>query len=88
MAKKQDDQATIGGIRLHTEAPKKLEPEPAPDPIKPRGVGLKQSEWERFDRIAAELGMNSHKLSLWALRDFIRRYEAGEIETKQSKRLA
>ena len=87
MAKK-DDEATVSGIRLHTEGPKELEPEPVKDEIKVRGVGLHASEWARLDAIAKELNMKAHALSLWALRDFIARYERGEIPTKQTKKLA
>ena len=88
MAKKTDDEAIVSGIRLHTEQPKELEPEPVKDKIKVRGVGLRTSEWARLDAIAKELNMKAHALSLWTLRDFIKRYEAGEIATKQSKKLA
>jgi len=88
MATKKDDEATVGGIRLHTEQPKGPGLEPKKDTIKVRGVGLKASEWARLDIIAKELNMKAHALSLWALRDFIRRYEAGEIATKQTKKLA
>jgi hypothetical protein len=82
MAKKDD----LGGIKLHT-TPKTQPEEPEADPIKPRGVGLHKSEWQKFDKIARELGMKPHALSLWAIRDFMRRYQAGEIETQQSKKL-
>ena len=94
MAKKDD----LGGIKLHsTPEPQTEEAEPkqkkpkkppkGPEDVSPRGVGLKVIEWKRFDKIARELGMKPHALSLWAIRDFMRRYEAGEIETKMSKKL-
>jgi hypothetical protein len=57
------------------------------DPVKPRGIGLRASEWQRIDAIADELGTNVHALMLWALRDFVKRYEAGEIETMTKKTL-
>lgn len=53
-----------------------------PDPIKARGIGLKQSEWARWDEIADQLGMTTHSLAAWALREFMRRWEAGEIPTE------
>ena len=62
-------------------------PEPAkPDPVKAWGVGLRTSEWERIRAIAKTLDMNPHELAVWALRDFLARYEAGEIplQTKPS----
>ena len=81
----KDDEATVGNISLHK--PKLKKPPKGPEEVSPRGVGLKVIEWNRFDKIARELGMKPHALSLWAIRDFMRRYEAGEIETKMSKKL-
>jgi len=57
------------------------------DPVRARGVGLRLSEWKRITEIAGELGMNTHELSVWALRYFIRQYAAGEIETETKKTL-
>lgn len=48
------------------------------DKIKPVGIGLKASEWQRLEEIAGELGVTRHNLSMYILRDFIRRYEKGE----------
>ena len=59
---------------------------PADDPVKPIGVGLKHSEGERLKDIAAELGINRHALLLYLVRDFIRRWDAGdrpETETRK-----
>ena len=57
------------------------------DPIKPRGTGLRASEWDHFDEIAAELGSKPHALACYILRDFIKRYDAGEIKTQTQKTL-
>jgi hypothetical protein len=57
------------------------------DPVKPRGVGLKISEWERLDVIAQELGATSHKLATHAIREWIARYTKGEVETVTAQRL-
>jgi len=57
------------------------------DKVKAVGVGLKDSEWQRLAAIAKELGMKRHELACWALRDFMRRFEAGEIQTKTQKTL-
>ena len=57
------------------------------DAVRARGVGLRLSEWKRITEIAGELGMNTHELSVWALRYFIRQYAAGEIETETKKTL-
>ncbi len=62
-------------------------PTEADDPVKPRGIGLRQSEWARLETIARELGLKPHALALWAMRDFLRRYDAGEIRTETHKRL-
>jgi hypothetical protein len=69
MAKQKPD---LSGVftKTETEQPKK-------DKIKPVGIGLKISEWERIEEIGAELGVNRHMLAAWILRDFIERYEAG-----------
>jgi hypothetical protein len=68
---------------------KKTEPqeEKQADPVKPRGIGLKLSEWQRLAAIGRELGgQKANRLAAWAIRDFIRRYEAGEIETTTETR--
>ena len=64
------------------------EPEQQADPIKPIGIGLKVSEWDHLEQIAGELGMTRHALAMWAIRDFMRRYDAGEIETKTETKKA
>jgi len=80
----------------------KTEPEPKPetptlgrrrrrdpsDPIQSQGVGLRASEWARLRAIADELGgVGLHELTVWAVRDFIRRYNAGEVKP-ETERLA
>ena len=86
MAKKQDNPMT--NIFARTEAPSTA---PAAvsvdDKVKPIGIGLKRSEWERLQQIANEVGMKRHELTLKILRDFIRRYDAGEVETETRKTL-
>ncbi len=70
--------------------PPKPEPSDEPDPVKARGIGLKISEWQHLEAIADELGVTRHKLSLWILRDFIKRYDAGwrpETDPKRVLRL-
>lgn len=84
MAKKDD--YGLDNVFKKTE---QTEPKPKDqDPIKPRGIGLRESEWKRLTEIAQELGMKPHALALFAVRDFVARYERGEIKTKTSKRLA
>jgi hypothetical protein len=48
------------------------------DPVKPLGVGLKQSEGHRLTEIAGELGVNRHQLLLFVVRDFMQRWDDGE----------
>ena len=49
------------------------------DPSEQRGIGLRRSEWTRMGQIAEDLGGESiNSLATWALRDFIRRWDAGE----------
>jgi hypothetical protein len=58
-----------------------------PDHVNAKGVGLKQSEWDDFNKIADELNTNVHALILYILRDFKKRYLAGEIKTVTKKTL-
>lgn len=51
------------------------------DPVGSFGVDLRASEWQRFDAIAAEMGLTRHKVATGALRSFLKQYEAGEIQT-------
>jgi hypothetical protein len=79
MAKKKQDLSDIFA---------KTEPSPreAKDPVMPVGIGLKTSEWARMGEIAQDLDTTRHALAMWALRDFLRRYESGEIKTKSETR--
>jgi hypothetical protein len=78
----------LGGLLTGRKSDRAIPSRAETDPIKPRGIGLRVSEWEQLTKIARELGMKPHALALYAVRDFIARYDRGEIETKQSKRLA
>jgi len=51
------------------------------DVIEAQGVGLKKSEWAELDTIAADLGMTSHALRVYAVRHFLAQYKAGKIKT-------
>lgn len=84
MAKRK--QPDMSDIFAKTE-PDQSPAEQPPDPAKPRGIGLKQSEWAHIDEIANELGMTPHALAVWALRNFIQRYTDGEIKTQTKKSL-
>jgi hypothetical protein len=60
---------------------------PKKEKTKPVGIALKESEWQTIDKIAGDVNLNRHKLVLWVLRDFIKRYEAGEVVTVNKKTL-
>jgi len=80
MAKKQPD---LMGMFTRTENPQTGAD--ALDKIKPVGIGLKISEWERLEAAAGELGVNRHALAAWVLREFLTRWDAGyrpQTETK------
>ncbi len=46
---------------------------------KPIGVVLTAEQITRLDQMAGELQTNRHKLLQYAVADFIRRYDAGEM---------
>jgi hypothetical protein len=52
------------------------------NPVKAYGVGLRVSEWQQIETIAGEMGMTKHALAAYALKDFLKRWEAGEIQTE------
>ena len=83
MAKKQQD---LGDIFKRTEQPGQ-EPE-QPNPVKARGVGLRQSEWWEMEGIAEEFGMTVHELSVYAIRYFLNKFHAGEVQTETRKTLS
>lgn len=61
--------------------------DPEKGEYKPRGIGLYESEWANLEKIAGDLGITAHKLAQYAVRDFVRRYEAGEIKTEKRPRI-
>ncbi len=46
--------------------------------VSPVGVALDAEEMTRLDQIAQELDQSRHAVLLYAVRDFIRRYNQGE----------
>jgi hypothetical protein len=55
------------------------------DPMKVTGVGLRLSEQNELAQIAKELGVTHHALLQYAVRDFMRRWKAGERPKTRSK---
>lgn len=88
MAKKRDElKQNLTNIFARTQSDQAAPDSPADDPVKPIGVGLRASEGRRLTEIAGELGVNRHALLLWLVRDFIRRYEAGERPETETRRV-
>jgi len=48
------------------------------DKVNPVGIALDPEELSRLDQIAKELKQSRHAVLLYAVRDFIRRYDQGE----------
>ncbi len=82
MVKRQSiDKDKVGNL-YKTTAPEQLQEAAPKDEVRSSGVGLYKSEWARVDAIAAELGQTRHAVAAYALKDFLRRWEAGEIQTE------
>ena len=52
------------------------------DEVKSSGVGLRESEWQQIEAIAEEMGITKHAVAAYALRYFLKSYDAGEIKTE------
>jgi hypothetical protein len=80
MARKGLDPKKEAGLFEKTESE---QPQESPtDEVKSCGVGLRESEWAKIDAIAAELGQTRHSVAAYALKDFLKRWDAGEIRTE------
>lgn len=89
-AKTEDDQApeaaAPGPAPLRAGKPgRKKKHDYQPEDVAPIGVGLTFEEGERLNDIAAELGVKRHALLLWLVRDFVRRWDAGERPPTETK---
>jgi hypothetical protein len=82
MARKELDPKESAGLFKKTEPEQPQDADQPKDEVKSYGVGLRESEWKQYEAIAAELGQTKHKVAAYALRDFLRRWEAGEIQTE------
>ena len=57
-------------------------------PVITKGLGLRLSEWQELEDLAAELGLQSrHAMTAYAVRYFIKQYRAGEIEMQSRQTL-
>ena len=59
--------------------PKKKPGRKTTDPVKPRGIGLKASEWDYLQSRADEWGYTLHELCLYMMRHGIERFKRGEM---------
>ena len=50
-------------------------------------VELRASEWQRLEAIALEKGISRQEVATWALRSFLKEYQAGEVQTVKKARL-
>ena len=72
--------AGLGDVFKATE-PKAADVDlPAEGPTRPTSVGLKESELEALDRVAAELELSRNAVMRWALRAFLKSYLAGALD--------
>jgi hypothetical protein len=55
------------------------------DIIRSRGIGLKLSEWEEIDKIAAELGITPHAVASYGVRYFLKAWHEGKIKPQVKK---
>ncbi len=58
----------------------------ADDIIKTRGLGLRLSEWEEVDKIAAEMEVKPHGVLTFAVRYFLKHWREGRIKIKTETR--
>ena len=55
------------------------------DPLKARGVGLKESEWLEIESIANSTGKTTHAISAYLLRFGLKAWREGKIKTETKK---
>lgn len=58
---------------------------PVDDKLKAMGIGLRMSEWEEIEKIAASLDMTSHAVAAYAIRRFVRDWQAGKIKPEKKQ---
>ena len=60
-------------------------PRQSADKIQARGIGLKASEWEEVEKIAAELGVTPHAILTYGVRYFLKAWHEGKIKPQVKK---
>ena len=82
MAKRKGlDPQESAGLFSKTEGEQQPQAQPK-DEVKSHGVGLRESEWLQIEAIADEMGITKHAVAAYALRYFLKSYNAGEIKTE------
>ena len=82
MAKKEKVNAAFDLITGNQEDKKK---DKAPEKVNPVGVALSREELDYLDEVAGRLGQSRHAVIQYAIRDFIKRYEQGELPKTKTK---
>lgn len=57
-------------------------PKQTTDKIQARGIGLKGSEWEEIEKIAADLDTTTHAILAYGVRYFLKHWREGKIKTQ------
>jgi hypothetical protein len=71
MAKRKPQFETLIDIGSGDKLTRKQKPNPV-------SIGLSHADISALERIAEELGQSRHAVMLYAIREFIRRYDSGE----------
>jgi len=56
-------------------------------PVITSGLGLRQNEWQELEDAGAEFGLSRHGMTAYAVRYFLAKYRAGEIEIESKPTL-
>ena len=72
MAKRKLDPQEAANLFGRTEQKKKT------GKVTPKAIGITDIEYDAIKNIADELGVSPHAVMLYAVRDFMKRWEAGE----------
>ncbi|MBT7121903.1 MAG: hypothetical protein HN948_02715 [Clostridia bacterium] len=56
-------------------------------PVTTSGLGLRVNEWQELEDMGAAFGLSRHGMTAYAVRYFLAKYRAGEIELESKPRL-
>ena len=81
---KEKQQSAFNEMMEDAEKQEEIEKKLDPNKPNPKGVGILNREWDKFDEIAKEWGgppaWTGHRVAKVALRVFLTDYEVGRIE--------